>query len=271
MRSTTVPFSAGTLGLYQAGPSRHAADRYDFAKVSVLLPGTTARWRPTDEGAWRSQSAGTAWVAVGGVRPEIDLGGDGQFVAIAIDFDFLGLPADRWADRVNVRDPFLLHLFAEAGGRLRRGDRLPAGYAEGVAVLACAHARDHLARPRSARRSVPPLDPDAVRRVADHVTAALAGGHIPVGELADVAGLSVGQFTRAFASAVGDSPARYVARRRAEWAWDLLVGPRHPSPIDVAARVGFSSQSHLTRGLRQALGTTPAALRRTIVPAGARP
>ncbi len=66
------------------------------------------------------------------------------------------------------------------------------------------------------------------------------------------------QLARAFATAYGIAPHRYVIGRRLDAARDRIL--RGQPLADVAAEVGFVDQAHLTRRFRQFLGTTPGRL-----------
>ena len=77
------------------------------------------------------------------------------------------------------------------------------------------------------------------------------------------AGISPFHLTRIFKKAIGMSPHQYLIEVRVHSANALLAaGPEHPSLAEVAAAVGFSDQSHLTRQFKRILGTTPKKARR---------
>jgi AraC family transcriptional regulator len=84
---------------------------------------------------------------------------------------------------------------------------------------------------------------------------------LTVMELAMVAGVSPTHFGRLFRRATGESPYRYVRRRRLERAERLIVATQLPFR-DIARLVGFSDQSHLNRIIRAECGRTPGQLRR---------
>ena len=63
-------------------------------------------------------------------------------------------------------------------------------------------------------------------------------------------------FTRVFKAEVGESPARYLTRRRAERAVESTRAGDDPL-AEIAYRTGFSSQSHMTRRITEATGVTP--------------
>ena len=73
-------------------------------------------------------------------------------------------------------------------------------------------------------------------------------------------GLSPLYLARHFKEMFGETPHRYVLRRRIERARRLLLMGAGIAEVAVAS--GFSDQSSLTRAFRQATGTTPGAFRR---------
>lgn len=92
----------------------------------------------------------------------------------------------------------------------------------------------------------------------DTVAASLQN-RITVADLAEVAGLSDRQLSRAFAISYGMPPYEWVLRRRLDAARALLdQGHR---ALDVAETCGFSSQSHMIRRFRATFGYTPGAMR----------
>jgi AraC family transcriptional regulator len=82
-----------------------------------------------------------------------------------------------------------------------------------------------------------------------------------LGELAAKAGVHPVYFARQFRRQYGCSVGDYIRWRRVTSTAALLRG--RPRPIaTIAADVGCSDQSHLTRDLRAAVGVTPGMLRR---------
>lgn len=79
--------------------------------------------------------------------------------------------------------------------------------------------------------------------------------------LAQAAGLSVYHFARVFRAVTGETPAEFLMRRRTERARERIVGSGTPF-ADIAYELGFSSQSHMNRHIRQRFGTTPTDIRR---------
>ncbi len=272
MDALYAPFSAGSLHWIRYGPCHHVPHQYEQVKFSVLLGNTTRRWRASAFAPWQRVPAGSLSLCVSGQGPETEFAGDGQFLAFDLASDFLAKSLPRFPDAsrtdldlYGVRDPFLFHLAAEATAILRREGTLSKAYAESMALLIGVHVRQRYLEPRlhaKPPRPAPMLSPAATRRVLDHIDARL-DQPLPLGELAEVAGLSSFHFARAFRATVGETPHRLVMRRRAESARALLLSAQdRVTPADAAFRAGFSSQSHLTRCLREMFGQTPGELLR---------
>ncbi|MCR9255304.1 MAG: AraC family transcriptional regulator [Alphaproteobacteria bacterium] len=81
-----------------------------------------------------------------------------------------------------------------------------------------------------------------------------------ISELAREMDMSSFQFLRAFRESIGVTPGKYIAQRRAERARDLIAGGDLPL-AEIAHRVGYSSQSHMTRKIGEVYGMSPKTLR----------
>jgi len=91
----------------------------------------------------------------------------------------------------------------------------------------------------------------------------LAGGDLralTAARLAEEARLSPFYFTRAFGSAMGTTPGRWLTRARVERARDLLHDPAL-SVSEIARQVGYRGAPQLTRAFRAHFGTSPSAFR----------
>ena len=81
-----------------------------------------------------------------------------------------------------------------------------------------------------------------------------------VDALAQVANISPSHFVRSFSAAFGETPIRYLTRRRIERAQDLL---RHANltVTEVCTAVGFASLGSFSARFRELVGQTPTAYR----------
>lgn len=109
------------------------------------------------------------------------------------------------------------------------------------------------------RTPCPELTEPRLRRVMDYIGDNLAED-ISLNRLAREVGLSPWHFAKAFKRRVGLAPHQYVLEERVARAKLLLEDERLPL-AEIARRVGFSSQSHLTSVFRRRVGATPGAFR----------
>jgi AraC-like DNA-binding protein len=95
----------------------------------------------------------------------------------------------------------------------------------------------------------------------DRLAATLAEPGAPsIGDWARIAGTRRETVFRRFRAAFGVSPTRYRLERRALGAWREIV--RTAAPLaEIAARLGFADQAHMTRAVRALTGAPPSAWR----------
>lgn len=161
--------------------------------------------------------------------------------------------------RVGHADP-LVHAIGQAVlGELQTGGLLGALYLESLfRTLAIHLLRNHAVFGQKPKPLTGKLPQEALRRVRDYIHDHLSQ-EITLEALAAVVHLSPYHFARKFKEATGLPPYQYVLHCRVEQAKTLLVAGKQ-SISEVAQAVGFASQSHLTRHIKQALGVTPGAL-----------
>jgi transcriptional regulator GlxA family with amidase domain len=94
-----------------------------------------------------------------------------------------------------------------------------------------------------------------------HINASL-GRTLVVKDLAALVGMSAQSFAGSFKQSFKITPAQYVLTERIKRARWLLVNTDAPIAA-IAAKTGFSSQSHLTSVLKQRISETPHELRHT--------
>ncbi|GAA2592701.1 helix-turn-helix transcriptional regulator [Winogradskya consettensis] len=78
--------------------------------------------------------------------------------------------------------------------------------------------------------------------------------------LAKLAHMSQGHFSRSFRGTFGETPHRYLQRRRIERAMSLLRDPAS-SVTEVGLRVGFESLGAFSRAFRAVVGVSPSQYR----------
>lgn len=98
-----------------------------------------------------------------------------------------------------------------------------------------------------------------LRRARDHIDRHYEMP-LNLGQLATVAGVSKFHFVRCFEAAYGDTPMRYLTRRRIERAQDLLRNA-NLTVTEVCMLVGFASLGSFSSRFRQVVGESPATYR----------
>ena len=106
------------------------------------------------------------------------------------------------------------------------------------------------------------LDPksDRIQKSVNYAKANLRSV-LSVEELADAAGLSARQFSRAFRSETGQSPAKAVEHLRVEAARLLMEQGRHSMDV-IAEETGFADSDRMRRAFLRTLGQPPQTVRR---------
>ena len=99
----------------------------------------------------------------------------------------------------------------------------------------------------------------ALRRVHDHIDLHYAEP-VCLADLATLAGMSKFHLVRSFRSAYGETPIRYLTRRRIERAQDLL---RHANltVTEICMAVGFASLGSFSSRFTEMVGESPVAYR----------
>lgn len=149
---------------------------------------------------------------------------------------------------------------AEEVAHRRRGYK---DYLEGLAqCLAVQLIRDQLVR----RDDAPPITQTnanswRIRRAIDNMVDRLAET-VRIDDLAGAAGLSPFHFFRQFKFATGLTPYRYLTRLRMERGKALLIANRDSPIADIAALIGYRSESQFSRAFRRYSGQSPSRFRR---------
>ena len=163
------------------------------------------------------------------------------------------LHADFWSDN-QIRD-LALSIWRSARGETAAPDLGP-----DEALMALVRLLVHRAEYGFARHERGfAMAPSVRRRVLSYVEDNIAGDCRLI-TLAAVAGLSPFHFARSFRRETGDTPHRYVARRRIARARALIVSTALPL-ADIALASGFTSQSRMSEACIRQFGVSPGRLR----------
>ena len=103
------------------------------------------------------------------------------------------------------------------------------------------------------------LPPGRAHRICEYIDSNL-DQNVSLEVLAEMAGLSIHHFARAFKQTIGVPPHSYVLQRRIEHAQHMLRTTELPLS-EIAQYTGFADQSHLARHVRRMTGVSPSMLR----------
>lgn len=106
------------------------------------------------------------------------------------------------------------------------------------------------------------LSPRQKREVLEYIHSNIHR-NLSLRELAGVTGLSTYCFARRFRHCLGVPPHEFLLSQRVDYAQRLLRG--HVPLKVIAARSGFSDQSHMSRVFRKLLGVTPGQYRKNSI------
>jgi AraC family transcriptional regulator len=182
--------------------------------------------------------------------------------SLGIELDQSVIPSLRYES--SFRDPLLAEIAYAILSELQTQTSAGRLLAETLASSLAARLLQNHVSPSplaSARIMREGLDRRRLARVLDYIEVNLEGD-LTIDRLASIACLSRFHFARAFKSAVGQSPHRYVSGKRLERAKALLVRGDQ-SLVDIALALNFSCQANFTRAFRQVTGLTPGQYRRS--------
>ena len=195
-----------------------------------------------------------------------------SFTVMALEPEYL----DKVARETFDLDPGGVHLLAVEGqrdplitgiaGNLMReamnGDAGSRLFAESLAGMLAVHLlRNYSERSQAIQTDRISTQPRAVVQAVDFIHENYAMD-LSLSDIAAAAHLSPFHLSRIFKKATGVTPHQYLLQVRVNSARSLLTaGAGNRSLAEVAAAVGFSDQSHLTRHFKRLLGVTPKQLR----------
>lgn len=243
--------------------SNHDRHAHSFHQVTLILsnPGSF-EWHFGDERVFSGLAAGHVIVWPALVSIQVCRPSPFQSISVQLSTTFLSRVAGqmglggRWLRPTALPgDPFVegvVRKLADESQDTGAGRGLLAsslGTALAVHLLRDYAGEDHEPAPRQAGLSEDELG-QVMRHIEKHIDADLS-----VERLAALVRRSPYHFIRQFRAATGTTPHQQVIRRRVERARDLLGDGL--GIAQVAASVGFSSQSHLHHHVRKLLGVTP--------------
>jgi AraC-like DNA-binding protein len=189
---------------------------------------------------------------------------ESDFEAIVVEFDparaeaLLGSksPATTGtlAPQTVIEDAHIAALLRTMASDVAQGCPVGALYGQSLSLALASYVAGRFAVKRSEQRPLRRFSQIEARRVAAYIDANLDGA-LNILELSNLVHLSPRQYVRIFSNTFGTTPHRYVMNQRVGRAKELIS--KGQSLVDVAAVLGFASQSHLSFLFRQSTGMSP--------------
>ncbi|WP_332119703.1 AraC family transcriptional regulator [Azorhizobium caulinodans] len=162
--------------------------------------------------------------------------------------------------RADIDDDFLRQVGYRINAELEEETSVGRFLVDSLARSMAAHLVTTYADASLPHRQSPIVEHAKMRRVIDYINDNLAS-EISLSDLSDIACLSHHHFARAFRSAVGVPPHRFISSLRLQRAQEMLAHTQS-SLTEIAYSCRFSSQSTFTRAFRRHVGVSPGEYRR---------
>jgi AraC family transcriptional regulator len=162
--------------------------------------------------------------------------------------------------RMDLNDSQMSRLMESLRADIAAGSPSGSLFGESIAIALSAHiARRYSTVTTKLEEYRGGLSRFRLNRVVEYITANLID-NLELNVLAEVAGLNVYHFAKAFKQSTGETPHQYVLRRRIEQAKEFLRRSQL-SIVEASARTGFVDQSHFSKVFRRIVGVAPSEYR----------
>ncbi len=266
--------SSSGLGWPGIHVERARCNGFECSEVSVpqhlfcMLTQDAYTWERKDGRSytWHTSYPGQLWINPANTPFSHRSTAPKEFVQLTLDQSWLDQMVDvvpehlfgELQSRCNVEDEQLKQLILLLLREAETGGRNGPLFAESLATAVAVHyVRNYTGNLMASAPATAGLSRLQLRLAADFVEAHLTSP-ITLAEMAQAVGMSKFHFARLFKKSVGISPYHYLIHRRLEKARLLLKDPS-ASISEIAHRLNFSDQSHLSRWFKQHFGVTPRA------------
>ena len=162
--------------------------------------------------------------------------------------------------RMDLHDAQIARLMESLRADVAAGSPSGPLFAESIAMALSAHiAQQYSTLVTKLERYRGGLSRFRLNRVLEYINAHLSED-LDLTVLAEVAGVNLYHFARAFKQSTRETPHQHVLRRRIERAKEFLRDSQS-SVIEASARTGFVDQSHFSKVFRRIVGVTPSEFR----------
>ncbi|MBD0269351.1 MAG: AraC family transcriptional regulator [Cyanobacteria bacterium Co-bin8] len=262
------------LELYQQPKFSTAEHQHCLHAIAIGLPDSSGlcatgdRWLDGKRGLERRQ-AGDLAIIPAGVSHRCSWNSAAQFMVLALEPELPKQVGQDWVnpDRIELiprfmtaQDPLIQTIISTLKAEVETGGLGGQLLVDSLTTALVVHLLRHYCATRPKLSNyVGGLSAPKLTQIKDYIDAHLQQD-LKLIELAAIAQISPAYFARLFKQSEGMTPHQYILKQRVEQAQSLL---RHSSLslAEIAARVGFCDQSHLTRYFKRLTGATPAQFR----------
>lgn len=270
LSSANGPWKGFFLELHSI-PSTEVEDVFFLNHVIGVHLGDPVQLEWKLDGCPRTQTmrAGEANLLPSNLPFSVRCEGRSDFLMISLEPKFLACAAHEIGSQnrleltpqIGLADPLIHGLALALKVEVEAGGSNGPLYAETLATTLAVHlARKYSGPTLRCRENSRGLAKYQLRRAIDFIHDHLSED-ISLKAIAAAVGISPFHFSRLFKRSTGTSPHQYLLQCRTERAKQLLLQSSE-SIADVAVRLGFCDQSHMTTHFKRAYGVTPKAFLR---------
>lgn len=165
--------------------------------------------------------------------------------------------------RMDLNDAQIARLMESLRADMVAGSPGGALFAESISVALALHITQRYSTLKTNLKAYRGgLSRSRLNRVLEYIDAKLSD-NLELSILAEIAGVNLHHFAKAFKQSTGETPHKYVLGRRIERAKEFL---RHSqsSVIEASAHSGFVDQSHFSKVFHRIVGVAPSEFRNSI-------
>jgi AraC family transcriptional regulator len=164
--------------------------------------------------------------------------------------------------QIVVEHPNIAGLLRSMASEVAQGCPNGALYGQSLSLGLASYLSSRFSVKRRKRKPLRGLSQDQARQVVDYIQANI-DCELTLFDLAELVQVSPRQFFRTFSKTFGTTPHRYVMNERVAQAKELIA--KGQLLVEIAADLGFASQSHFCGVFRKFTGTSPGGFRRNVL------
>jgi len=270
LSSATTPWSGFLLEKHDAAGRQDVCWGWHRTHVALFTKGSLAFRinEPANNLSFLAKAGSVCLFPSGFAETHFSLA-KSEFEAIAVELDPARLEAltgrkaaiGALTPQIVVEDTKIAGLLKKMAWEVAQG--CPSGplYGQSLSLALASYLLGRFSGKRQDGRLLRQFSGVEARRVMDYIHANLDYA-LSLSDLAEIVQLSPRQFVRIFSNTFGTTPHQYILNERVAHAKELIAKGR--LLVDIAAKLGFASQSHFSGAFRKVTGMPPGQFRRSL-------